>query len=1137
MTNSKADEGSSAKADDDGDWLGYGAYADALWSRTLRALDKDKNGKQALGDDPLVIGIFGEWGAGKSHLLKLVYRLAQDQSALDIADRVLRASTHVEGELPLTVTVPVMFQPWKYEHEPHLHVPLAIHVADALEDAWKTLPSDFEKVKVWAERAGKDAKDVGEKLEAAKVWINKLGKFWDGTKAVVKSDAADVVAGTLDVMATAMLVPPVLSLGLSKVRAQLGDSDETIDGDVAPAPKRPWFSAKPEIAKKSSGDRKKQEFSHSTDGLAFYRIEKLIRAMTRPKLDAKMLAAAGLKIGDGIEFDLRINFVVFVDDLDRCLPEKAVEMLELIKTIFNVESFAFVLALDDEVIERGIGHRYKDYHLQGKKPEMPITGFEYLEKIIHLPFRLPALTPEQAGAFVRKYEAQIEPDPTLRWFDKLVQTPSGALDGLGDPEKTQSRAGSVAVPPTDLLQLALSGFDAFMPRKLIRLVELLHQVAAIARLRHRPLQLSYSGNVDVRVVLVLLLIQLFQPELFRMLRRRGDSYPTLLAAFALRPVLGTPTAPQMPDLPNAQMADIDLWRWAVNPKDTAVEWKPSPAESLHSYAANCIAQAYKDKPDDRTSRTSAQQVRLPIVLQLVEHRAAQRHVFDVLKLTKRLADEMGRTGSAPHELNFEVYRSLLAQPIVLLPEISVSAALHEAGDVMTAAVTVGSVILEVPNLSPAHPKPTFPLGNIEELAQLLVSPETEAQANMASRLELRAGHVLDDRSAANLISSLNVKVTQGTVAEQQSNKVCTLNGLQYLAPFLSTMHARALWQLISDCVDINKPTDPKLRALWGDVRHALGCDDRFDAQNLYLLKDRFTGNSEQDEPLTGFVRVPAGQFTMGGKEDKDDNPPELRTIDKPFYISRTLVTVDQYSMFIRDKGYADSSIWWDKQGIDWRNGSFDSKVKNDDYKKHLARRTVALRSQPMQWDEQKALGSRPVWGVNWFEARAYARWLNAQLEPKLIKTLGAGYAAMLPTELLWERAARAASLAQADGRIWPWDSQKFNAEQHANLNRTIGGVCAVGLFPPNPVGLCDMAGNTWEWMDNLYQSNTRDFRRIEIDRALASDESLEKSDRPTLRGGSWFLDPDFARCSYRSRLPHGYWDGDVGFRVVLSLAN
>ena len=408
---------------------------------------------------------------------------------------------------------------------------------------------------------------------------------------------------------------------------------------------------------------------------------------------------------------------------------------------------------------------------------------------------------------------------------------------------------------------------------------------------------------------------------------------------------------------------------------------------------------------------------------------------------------------------------------------------------------------------------------------------------MVSRHELPTGHELDNRSAQSLFSLLVPMLSQRLSAGDSQAKLHLLNGLQYLAPFLTEYQAQEMWKLVADCVDITKPTDPKLRALWGDVRYALGCDDRFDAKNFYLLKDRFPGHIEQDEPLTGFVRVPAGSFTMGGKEDKDDNPPGRQTIDKPFYISRTLVTVDQYAAFIRDGGYADGSNWWDQQGTDWRNGSLDSKIKNDDYKKHLDRRTVALRSQPMQWEEQQALGSRPVSGVNWFEARAYARWLDAQLAPAIANALGAGYAAMLPTELQWERAARASALAQADGRTWPWGNQEFDAEQYANLNQTIGSVCAVGLFPSNPIGLLDMAGNTWEWMDNLYQAKVRDFARVKRGRALASEESLEKSDRPALRGGSWFDLPGDARCSYRGRLPPVLWDYHVGFRVVLSLAN
>ena len=54
----------AAAAADNGDWLGYGAYADALWSRIETALKKDEI-KGELGDDPLVIGVFGEWGGGQ----------------------------------------------------------------------------------------------------------------------------------------------------------------------------------------------------------------------------------------------------------------------------------------------------------------------------------------------------------------------------------------------------------------------------------------------------------------------------------------------------------------------------------------------------------------------------------------------------------------------------------------------------------------------------------------------------------------------------------------------------------------------------------------------------------------------------------------------------------------------------------------------------------------------------------------------------------------------------------------------------------------------------------------------------------------------------------------------------------------
>lgn len=51
---------------------------------------------------------------------------------------------------------------------------------------------------------------------------------------------------------------------------------------------------------------------------------------------------------------VHLNLLFLIDDLDRCLPEKAVEMLESIKQFLEVPGCAFVLAVDDEIIERGI---------------------------------------------------------------------------------------------------------------------------------------------------------------------------------------------------------------------------------------------------------------------------------------------------------------------------------------------------------------------------------------------------------------------------------------------------------------------------------------------------------------------------------------------------------------------------------------------------------------------------------------------------------------------------------------------------------------------------------------------------------------------------------------------------------------
>lgn len=98
------------------------------------------------------------------------------------------------------------------------------------------------------------------------------------------------------------------------------------------------------------------------------------------------------------------RLVVFVDDLDRCLPEKAIEVLEAIKLFLDVENCVFVLGLDQEVISRGIEMKYKEFGAKqdgdSSQQKFTIEGVRYLEKIIQLPFQIPPVEQTDMDDFV-----------------------------------------------------------------------------------------------------------------------------------------------------------------------------------------------------------------------------------------------------------------------------------------------------------------------------------------------------------------------------------------------------------------------------------------------------------------------------------------------------------------------------------------------------------------------------------------------------------------------------------------------------------------------------------------------------------------------------------------------------------------
>jgi formylglycine-generating enzyme required for sulfatase activity len=170
-------------------------------------------------------------------------------------------------------------------------------------------------------------------------------------------------------------------------------------------------------------------------------------------------------------------------------------------------------------------------------------------------------------------------------------------------------------------------------------------------------------------------------------------------------------------------------------------------------------------------------------------------------------------------------------------------------------------------------------------------------------------------------------------------------------------------------------------------------------------------------------------------------------------------------------------------------------------------------------DKRFKRDDQPAVGVTWYAARAYCFWLSC-LETVInkggkiedVKQVAGIY--RLPTEEEWEWAAG----GEPDGTIreYPWLKGKGEPnEKLANYNKNVGTTTPVGRYPEGatPHGLMDMAGNVWEWMENLYRK----------------DESWR-----AVRGGSWYRDVSSLRCAARGdSYPHYRYYGG-GFRVVRS---
>lgn len=107
------------------------------------------------------------------------------------------------------------------------------------------------------------------------------------------------------------------------------------------------------------------------------------------------------------------RMVVFVDDLDRCLPANALEVLESMKLFFDLPGFVFVVGLDEDVVERAIRAKFGTDQDEAASADAPAgtavpahLGREYVKKIFQVPYSIPAMLPHQLDVLLNSMYAE-----------------------------------------------------------------------------------------------------------------------------------------------------------------------------------------------------------------------------------------------------------------------------------------------------------------------------------------------------------------------------------------------------------------------------------------------------------------------------------------------------------------------------------------------------------------------------------------------------------------------------------------------------------------------------------------------------------------------------------------------------------
>ncbi len=283
---------------------------------------------------------------------------------------------------------------------------------------------------------------------------------------------------------------------------------------------------------------------------------------------------------------------------------------------------------------------------------------------------------------------------------------------------------------------------------------------------------------------------------------------------------------------------------------------------------------------------------------------------------------------------------------------------------------------------------------------------------------------------------------------------------------------------------------------------------------IMLLPSIVNGEKGKDVQVpVDMVFVKGGCYQMGdtfGDGESRERPVHKVGDDKPvhevcvddLYIGKHEVTVGEFREFVNATGYMTEDEIKDGCfvyiGREWKN----DKSKN-------------WRNLDFSQDD-----THPVSCVSWNDAQEFIMWLNQKSPSNSLFSKG-GF--RLPTEAEWEYAARSGGKAEK----WAGTNNESELSDYAWYDKNSERKThPVGQKKPNGLGIYDMSGNVWEWVQDWYDEKY--YSNSPKDNPKGADSGIYR----VSRGGTWYNNKNRLRTSVRAqREPDKRADG-TGFRLA-----